>query len=805
LGSLRSALTRTGRWEGRPVSEVPAAWLAHFSELQKVISATVQLPFDPREPVQRLPANIRVEFDRSPDIRFEINVPEKVMRLPIGAYLRCRMIALSLVKNRDRRRIPAYFKGATLGEQEVRRIIDAMRSPFPSLEALLSEVERHLAAIGNDEPEAATTVFGSESESVAYYALDFLATHEACHFWYGHLGVWRAAQPMRRKYAWSFKEVQADMGAGTSLANHVAFDLEHYAIPEGSPRAFARVCQLSQLAGLAIAMTFDLIDVLNPNPGENAGYESYGVRSSISHLGFGSHLVAKCGVEAGEWGRLGLSGAEVSYSLAVGRPNDDLETRAARLVDILAADEARAFLEEQYKYIPNTPDLEGYKRHCQAEAEAGSQRDPEVSQRVSLLFSEGVVTDAPSAGVVGLSVICPGLNDKVPSAPADHDPAVPVDTFWRSWVDPIGAVRRGLADAVVNELQVAVDLASDEIRKPLFLWPDRSTALDSWVCPQDAIFKRFRISIGTGLTARLPLILRCLFDRPGSGAPCHDFRCSPSDPLDESYAALTGTLRESNDALRWWKAQTSPTDSGESYELRQGWRYGLLFLILRAAARVHRGHFPGLERAERKLREPAIAVLRSALQLDADLWALVNLVVYIGHFVDFETGREESAKPLRRILVRAKHLRAAFFGILVILSCLPATARMSSVNRFALAVRGLDDLGVPTNGKPLFLCFEWMKNRPPFSDAFRKWNWCEFASACFDDWDGATGSLLREMRDRHGLPATRNPFISADALRIDEAGSGMLEFAAAQATQYVTDANRILIPKGAFSAAYGTD
>jgi len=98
--------------------------------------------------------------------------------------------------------------------------------------------------------------------------------HEACHFWYGHFGlIAESVEPFLSR-AWSLKEIQADMGAGTSLADHIAADLEVNDIPRETGRCFSRIWQLSQLAGLAMAIAFDLIDALHPRPGPQSGYEN---------------------------------------------------------------------------------------------------------------------------------------------------------------------------------------------------------------------------------------------------------------------------------------------------------------------------------------------------------------------------------------------------------------------------------------------------------------------------------------------------------------------------------------------------
>ncbi|SPE26042.1 hypothetical protein SBA3_1250026 [Candidatus Sulfopaludibacter sp. SbA3] len=774
------------------MSDLPPEWVPHFELIQGVIAGSVRMPFDKREPVQRLEADIGVDFNREPGVRAVIAAqpPGHLMRLPIGLYLRTRLIALVFAKNRSGRLMPEYFSGNTILDEQAQAIVSGMRSAHLSLEALQQEVEQALAAIGNDEPEPRVSSFGSQAELVTYYALNFVAIHEACHFWYGHFGLIHASAEPFRGQAWSLKEVQADMGAGTSLADHLAADLEIKAIPAGSHRSLARIHQLAQLAGLAMAVALDLLDTLH-NPGRLGGYESYGVRLWIARLGFRKHLVSKCGVDAGEWGVLGLIQAEQAYNRLAGRQTDG-EALIARMKEIFSAEEFVWFHERQRQYIPNTPDKEALARLARAQSESGSRSDPEAIERVDSLAGRG------RRRGLGLYLTDLGPAYEIPRGAERPDPqAAPGDDFWRAWLDPLEIIRPGLANAIVDELRNAAAIAASEIGKIVILWPDIWSDAQSGVTPEDPAFGSFRISIGTGLTSRLPLILRCLFDRLGDSPAREDLTGPPDAALDEHYAALVAAS-DSADALRWWAAVAGPPADGESYEFRNAWRYGLLFLLFRAACRIHRAHFTGLERAELELDQENLALLRLGLHLDADLFALLNLVVYISHFADLETGAARMHDGLLRVITRGQHLRAAFFGVFAVISCLPAAARV------AFVVKGMDHMGIPTDGEPMFACFQWIHTLPPFAKATRKWNWSDFVVACFHDWDERTTAFRAGMRDSRALSPQPNPFVSASALRFDESTFERYKAANTLAHGYIDDPKRVLISRQSFTQVYGT-
>ena len=780
--------------------DLPPEWLTHFGEVRDVISSTVRMPFDRREPVLRVEGNIGVEFEEDPDVRAVVtSTPAcNFIKLPVGAYLRSRMIALALTKDRSRRKIPEYFSGTTISGEQARSIAIQMRSPFESLHTLLGATKGLLEKIGNEEPESSISVFGSPAETISYYAVNFLAMHEACHFWYGHFGlIAELVEPFLSR-AWSLKEVQADMGAGTSLADHVAADLEVNDIPLGTGRYFSRIWQLSQLAGLAMAITFDLINALHPSPGPQSGYEDYGVRFWISRHGFRKHIVAKTNVEAGECGTLGVDSGEIVYCDLIGR-KAELAARASRLREIWSCSELYAFGERQIEHIPGTPDKEALVDYWRAQNEKGSTYDPRVARAVQRLF----LHPSRRSGI-GLFLNDPGV--KYASTRGTGHRATDLlagDALWRDWIDPLGIVRPALANASAEELRTAAALVATEIGKTVILWPQDLRATESGVTTDDPAFGTFRISIGRGITARLPLILMCLFDRPNVGPLQRDLAAFPEGPLDERYAVLIATAKDTADHLRWWAAISRPSTDGESYELRNGWRYGLLFLLFRAAVRVHRRHFPGLERASLTLDKKSITLVRLGLHFDADLYALLNLVVYISHVADLETGSEKMGDAPYRIMVRGMHLRSAFFGIFTILSCLSRTRGIPPFTRIALAVKSMDKLTIPTDGEAMFQPFGWIRDLPLLVKATRKWNWSEFVVACFNDWDIRTSELVGDMWKKHGLPSHPNPFVSVAALHFTEPVFERLKAARALAEGYIDNSKRVLISKHSFKRAYG--
>jgi hypothetical protein len=790
------------------VSNLPCEWLPHFELVQKITTDIVRMPFGKDDPVPRLEADISVDFSDDPGVRAEIRPPGNLIRLPIGLYLRSRMIALALAKNPSVRRIPEHFTGKTISQEQARPIVAAMRSFYPSLEALLSETKRRLEDIGNDEPEDGLrfTAFGSQAELVASFAVNFVATHELCHFWYGHFGAISASVETFREQAWSLKEVQADMGAGSSLADYIAVSLDYNAIPPRSLRSGARLYQLSHLAGLAMAITLDLLDTLHSDPelrGRKTGYEPFDVRFAISAFRFFRHLWCKVGFETSGSVLSGLVDGKTVYSHVTGRQHDR-EALIARVKDIFnSADDLVNFAELAIEQTPNTPDKEALVRHRLGQNQPkssvynhlfGRQNYVEApATRIKGVFSwadyiaqfaeltvEQTATEEMSVRTErqryrgnGLYLTDPNDDYRFPEAAERPDFS---SDFWRKWIDPLEIIQPDLAQAMLGELRTVAARMGDELGKRVILWPTAWNEPQSGIIPEDPAFGSFRIAIGAGLMTRLPLILRCLFDRLDATPARRDLSDSACALLGERYEALVAASGNA-DLLRWW-ASRSFSDN-ESYELRRGWRYGLLFLLFRAGGRIHRGHFLGLEQAEFELDHENIALLRLGLHLDADLYALLNLVNYIRRSPDLETRNEIISEALLRVTNPGQDLRAAFFGVFALASCMQPIGSIVPGTRLAWVVKLLDGSNTRTDGSAMFQYFQsWTPTLLP------KWDWSEFAAACFHDWDDRTGALRADMKKNLGLSSQPNPFISGAAFDVDNSASERCIAACVMAARY---------------------
>ena len=263
---------------------------------------------------------------------------------------------------------------------------------------------------------------------------------------------------------------------------------------------------------------------------------------------------------------------------------------------------------------------------------------------------------------------------------------------YREWVNPLGILRTGLADAVLSEQRAAVSIAERLLNRVLLVPPMPHSGFYARTKPLDEVFEMFEVAIGSGVVARLGLILRCLFDRPDRGETvsvataqfseeaARMSRNAAKAKLDPHYASLVGAdPSEPMRALSWW-TETLEFPEYESYEVRNGMRYGYLFLLYHELAHILRRHFEGRERAGLELTPEEFDAVQRGMEWDADVRALANLLIYIENHVDLERrlGRvrwpttrsmeERNKENFETILTRGRHIRCAFMGIFAVFS-----------------------------------------------------------------------------------------------------------------------------------------
>lgn len=382
---------------------------------------------------------------------------------------------------------------------------------------------------------------------------------------------------------------------------------------------------------------------------------------------------------------------------------------------------------------------------------------------------------------------------------------------FRSWLDPFGTFHSGLIDAILLEQGRVAAIAEDGIGKWLHVRPSSAQGIYARSQAADTALNSFQVVIGTGLNARLGLILRMLFDREEKGrrtwivttqhseqaARMYAGRLRPRSTskrdakLHKCYASLVGLDEEEPiTSLQWWIEKVHLGEASESYESRNGFRYGHLFILFHEFAHIHRQHLEGQERASVAADPPDQILLQLGFECDADRCALFNLLVYIECMVEMEATQiygelAESNRRKRGLYVftsRASHFRAAFFGIFAVFSCFNPLRwtnlefnrepYLQATTRLGLAVKSLDWMGFPTGGRLLFSCFDWFSNIDkvqgaiednPYLNLFGpsrepQWNWSEFFMAAIYDWDMEIATFLSDMSVRQGLPISPIPF-----------------------------------------------
>ena len=379
-------------------------------------------------------------------------------------------------------------------------------------------------------------------------------------------------------------------------------------------------------------------------------------------------------------------------------------------------------------------------------------------------------------------------------------------SLFRQWLNPLEIMPEVLLDGALWEQGAVISMAEQALEKILYVEPSDDPDFASRAAAADLALNSFTIQFGSGLNARIGLILRLIFDRAKKGILLAMLASPRSEvaamvaPLKQRasihphYADLLGIrIGPPKEQLAWWINNVPLNPGGESFETRNGFRYGHLFILLHEMSHIALHHFDGEEAAMALADPPDRTLLRLGFESQADLYALFNLIVYIDCCVEAEAASEfgppdVELTPERRrsrdifvVSARGSELRAAFFGIFAVMSCFSPMRwtnldfedeeYLQPTTRLGLAVKMLDLLDVPFDGRPAFVCFDfinevtaaeqsWAKSESRMftSGPPRKWNWSDFLSAAISDWDMEVTRFLNDMRIAHNLPMSPVPF-----------------------------------------------
>ena len=685
------------------MNEVPPAWRKHFDLMRHLGEDLPRNPFDSREPIQRIDADVAFIFSPEPDLRATISRIDggHTIVVPIGAYLRLRLIALALSKSPVLRSIPTDFTGKPISDTLTHEIIGAMRSQYSDFSTLLEVVNAYLAAVGNEEPHRRVAVNQSYSECVAASAFCFLLIHETCHFWYGHYALLHSQHnaPEQQEAqlppdSLMLAEINADIGAGTNAADVICADVNHYRIPSASSRYLGRIIQLGHISGIGIAMLLDLVEAIHYSAAVSSAqnvYRPYRDRLLAAGLGLRMHLRARLGPQSGGVGSIAFLIGAASYERCVGRPSmssDELESEPARFRRMF--EDVARLSQWLAPHVPNTPDTKAAAEFAGHESKVGLAQSA----------TDDCDWDAYEAALhpEGIAIYTNTVVDDIPTQFLDYGAHV-VETFsepgaarqvgsgagllWDDRLDPFHGFHSSLTEAVASEIEVAAKIAEVALNRGLTIRPDRSPIARFQIAAEDPAFESFSISLSAGLTSRLGIVLRCMFDS-GEDSKTRQLDIDDTEPdadrvgseEGESLVACPkGTETRSELTVEDFGAGLGSLLTGvrrrerESYEARNGFRYGLLFVLFRCIAHVNRGHFDILERVADGDPQAAGQV-RLGLSLDADVTALANTIEYAEAMAEVEVA--EARRPDLAVLIRGMHLRAVFLGALGVLSCFDA-------------------------------------------------------------------------------------------------------------------------------------
>lgn len=385
-------------------------------------------------------------------------------------------------------------------------------------------------------------------------------------------------------------------------------------------------------------------------------------------------------------------------------------------------------------------------------------------------------------------------------------PTVEIEGSWpddqavlslsREWLDPCRILPPNVLDAALWEQSAVTKIAEEALNKRLFVVPSLDPDFSSRTAAADLALNSFTIKFGSGLNARIGLILRLLFDRREKGDHILSVASQRSEraallsrdtsrkTIHHRYADLLGTrVGPPAKQLSWW-VDNIPLEAEESYETRNGFRFGHLFIFFHELSHIALGHFEGEEAASVRLASADRTLLRLGYESQADLFALFNLIVYIDCCVEAEAAsefgppEEERSEERQRernlyvIAARGGEMRAAMLGIFAVMSCFSPMLwtnldfrdeeYFQATTRLGLAVKLLDHLGIPTDGAATFSCFDWMPldgtGMVGVLGTKPRWNWSDFFSAAIYEWDVEVMRFLNDMRERHELPIASIPF-----------------------------------------------